>query len=114
METVMIMILAFFAIYGMVQMVARGLFSIRTQEKHQLLCDHRVIGVRNCADSLEGMVRSLVWEDLREELILLDFGSSDETGEILCRLEAEYEFLHVMTPKEYIRYLSDLAEVTEE
>ncbi len=104
-EAVFIIILSFFAVYGILQLIAKGLFSARASEDGGSVFVHRIIGVRNCEESIEGMIRSLVWEDIREELIVVDLGSDDATREILSRLEAEYEFLHVMPPGEYESYL---------
>ena len=103
-------ILSFFAIYGILQLIAKGLFSVRARCGCRPAYVHRVIGVRDCEDSIEGMVRSLAWEDVREELVVIDLGSTDDTEEILRYLEAEYDFLHVMTPAEYQRYTADLLE----
>ncbi len=103
-----LVILSFFAVYGMLQLLAKGLFSSRAKCGLWPACVHRVIGVKDCEDSVEGMVRSLALEDVREELIVIDLGSKDETMEILQKLENEYDFLHVMTPAEYQNYIIDL------
>ena len=102
-------IISFFAVYGVLQLIAKGVFLSRARCGCQPAYVHRLIGVRDCEDSVEGMVRSLAWEDIREELIVIDLGSTDETGEILRRLEGEYDFLHVMTPAEYRAYIADMA-----
>lgn len=108
MGMVFAVILSFFAVYGALQLLAKGLFCSRSKCGGSPALVHRVIGLQNCQDSAEGIVRSLAWEDIREELILLDLGSRDETGEILRRLEAEYDFIHVMTPPEYRDYMTQL------
>lgn len=105
----LILIVSFLAIYGLLQLIAKGVFLSRAKCGCEPAYVHRVIGVRDCEDSVEGMVRSLAWEDIREELIVIDLGSVDDTGEILKRLEVEYDFLHVMTPGEYRQYIMDMA-----
>lgn len=108
MGVAILVILSFFAVYGMLQLLAKGLFSSRARCGLWPACVHRVIGVKDCEDSVEGMVRSLALEDVREELIVIDLGSKDETMVILQKLEDEYDFLHVMTPAEYQNYIMDL------
>ncbi|MBQ4145236.1 MAG: hypothetical protein IJD36_01290 [Clostridia bacterium] len=113
MEGIIFTIFSLFAVYGIVQLIAKMLFSIRKRDEDCPVCVHRIIGVRNCQDSIEGLIRSLVFEDIREEVIVTDFGSTDETGEILARLEKEYDFLHIMKVQEYLNYMGGLANSNE-
>ncbi len=107
----MAIVLSFFAVYGILQLIAKGLFSSRSRCGECPIYVHRVIGVKNCEDAIEGMLRTLVWEDIREDLIVIDLGSTDETGEIIRRMEIEYDFLHIMTLEEYQEYMRGLAKV---
>ena len=99
-------IVFFFAVYGVLQIIAKSVFGFN-REKSDALFVHRVIGVSDCQETIEGMIRSVVWEDMREELIVVDTGSTDETSEILKRLEKCYDFLKIMTMEEYVEYLRD-------
>jgi cellulose synthase/poly-beta-1,6-N-acetylglucosamine synthase-like glycosyltransferase len=110
MEGIIFTIISLLAVYGIVQLMAKVLFSIRRREEGCPVCVHRIIGVKNCQDSIETLIRSLVFEDIREEIIVADFGSTDETTEILKHLEREYDFLHIMTLQEYLNYMSNVAD----
>ncbi len=104
------LILTFFAIYGVVQLLAKGLFAIRRNHDPGSVFSHRLLAVRDCEESAEGMIRTLFFEDIREPLIVLDLGSHDRTGEILEKLREDYDFLLMMKPEEYQTYLKDMAE----
>lgn len=104
MSAVIMIVLSFFAVYGMLQMIAKTCFKAR-REKSGAFFIHRVVGVLNSQETVEGMIRSLAWEDIREEVIAVDMGSEDDTLKILERLEKEYDFLHVMSIEEYREYL---------
>ncbi len=104
MYSVFLFIMSFFAVYGVLQIIAKSIFGFN-REKSDAIFVHRVIGVSDCQETIEGMIRSVVWEDIREELIVVDMGSKDETPEILKRLEEYYDYLKVMTLEEYLGYL---------
>ena len=106
MYSFLLFIVLFFAVYGVLQIIAKSVFGFN-REKSDALFVHRVIGVSDCQETIEGMIRSVVWEDTREELIVVDTGSTDETSEILKRLEKCYDFLKIMTMEEYVEYLRD-------
>ncbi len=108
MEAVVVVILSFFAAYGIVQLVTKGMLSFRLRECEEDVLTYRVLALQDCADTVEGLIRSIAWEDIREDLIVLDLGSTDETGEILRRLEQEFSFLYVMTPEEYRVYFEEV------
>ncbi|MBE5039606.1 hypothetical protein [Ructibacterium gallinarum] len=101
-------VISFFAVYGILQLIAKGVFLSKAKCGRQPAYVHRVIGVRDCEDTIEGVIRSLAWEDIREDLIVMDLGSRDDTPEILRRLEQEYDFLKVMTPEEYRVYFDEI------
>ncbi len=104
------MILTFFAVYGMLQLLAKGLFAIRTKNDEGLVFSHRLLAVKDCEESIEDIIRTFIWEDIREPLIVLDLESEDRTGEILEKLRNDYDFLLIMKPEEYQTYLKDMAE----
>ena len=104
MYSVFLFVVLFFAVYGVLQIIAKSVFGFN-REKSDAIFVHRVIGVSDCQETIEGMIRSVVWEDIREELIVVDMGSKDETPEILKRLEEYYDYLKVMTLEEYLGYL---------
>ncbi len=108
MEAVVIVVLSFFAAYGIVQLVVKGMLSLRLRESREDVLTYRVLALKDCEDTVEGLIRSIAWEDIRENLIVLDLGSTDETREILQRLEREFDFLCVMTTAEYQVYLEEV------
>lgn len=74
---------------------------------------HYVLTVKNCEDSIEGMIRSTVWqfqasESTLKTIVVVDLGSEDQTGFIIGQLAKEYSFLHPMSKTEYIRFITDL------
>ena len=104
MYSLFLFVVFFFAVYGVLQIISKSVFGFN-QEKTEAIFVHRVIGVSDCQETIEGMIRSVAWEDMREEVIVIDMGSKDETSEILKRLKEYYDFLNVMTMEEYIKYL---------
>ncbi len=75
---------------------------------------HSVLAVKNMEESIEGIVRSVVWkiQNFKEkdnlypqELIILDLDSTDNTLLILNSLAREYPFIHPMTKTNYISYI---------
>ncbi len=109
MYAVMILV-SFFAAYGMVQLIFHWVFSYRTQNGKNPVCCHMVLGLYNAEDSAEALLRTLTWEERMDEIIILDFGSEDDTSGILSRLSLKYPGLHVMHPEEYVSYLRCLEE----
>ncbi len=109
MDVIGIVILMFFGIYGILEFFAKTLFSHKTKGAEDAVFSHRVLAVKNCEETIEGMIRTLLWEDIREPLIVLDLGSSDSTGAILDKLALEIDFMQVMGKAEYEDYLSKMA-----
>ncbi len=107
MSAVMYAAISFFAVYGIVQMIAKGVFSRKLSAINlPNAVSHRVLRVKDCQEQIEGIIRSASVEDIREEFIIIDMDSTDETPFILNRLEKEYNFIKVMTPKEYTEYIT--------
>jgi len=106
----MMLLFSFFAAYGIVQLISKWVFAYRTEQGEMPICYHTVLGVKNAEDSVEGIFRTMTWENQKGEIIILDFGSEDETTEILYRLSLKYPCLHAMRPEEYISYLRALQE----
>lgn len=107
---VWMVVLSFLAAYGVVQMILKAVSASRANRGTPPICRHRVVGVKDAEDSVEGLLRSLLWENGEEEFVVIDFGSADETPEILLRLSEQYPNLHIAEPREYIAYLEQLKE----
>jgi len=77
---------------------------------------HSVLTVRNCEDSIEGIIRSLVWQInttknmslFPKKLIVIDINSEDKTLLILKKLSKEYPFIYPMSTGEYTEYIKHL------
>ncbi len=85
--------------------------NIELQTKYK--ASYYVLTVKNCEDSIEGIIRSTVWqiqtsETTPEELVVIDLDSEDQTKFILKQLAKEYPFIHPMSKSEYIRFISEL------
>ena len=96
-----------------------GIFIIlqTSEKKHQLQkkfeSTHYILPVKNCADSIEGIVRSIIWQFLtgkspQFEIVILDMGSQDNTPEISAKLAQEYDFIHPMCKDEYIELINKM------
>ena len=106
-----IIIVSLFAVYGMVQIIVKGVYYSRSRKSTAPICMQRMIGLKNAEDSAEGLIRSLAWTDVTEDMIVIDFGSTDETGEILRRLCMQYPAMRVVKPDEYIAYIESLKQI---
>ena len=74
---------------------------------------HMVITVKNCEESIEGIVRSLVWQILNKpnlptDIYIIDLQSSDQTLTISQKLAEEYSFIHTTSKADYIASINSL------
>ncbi len=106
--------LCFFAIYGIIQM-ALNIY----KELHNILIDSSetkiIVTVKNGQDTIEGIVRALVWRSLNNkqggivpEILIADLGSEDETPEILKRLFEEYSFIEITDSRGLERIIEEI------
>lgn len=98
--------ITFFAIYGLTQLIrdivllfAKG----RSSPKATV-----VVKVLNAEESLEAVIRSLVWKiiaftdgSFMPDILIVDMGSSDSTCEIAKRLCKNYSFISYTTKEIY-------------
>lgn len=110
MSNASVIFLLFFGIYGFIHMVMHGIAAFRTERCTKNIIEHRIILVHNGAEHIEGLVRSMAHQELPEDIIAVNFGSTDDTPTILKYLEEEYSFLTVMTEYEYLEYLRNQKE----
>lgn len=111
MNTAFTVIMLFFGIYGFVHMIMHGIGAFRTEKGAECMVSHRAVLIHNGAEHAEGVLRSLAWQEIPEEIIAVDLGSSDETSEILEYLDKEYSFLTVMSEAEYLEFLHEQKEL---
>ncbi len=71
-----------------------------------------VLTVKNQQDSVESMIRSIVWQNLHAQnggvipqIVVVDLGSEDETPNILKRLANDYKFVHITDKEGYLSWI---------
>ncbi len=103
-------VICFFAVFGFIQLILRikdTFFSGNGADNYAI-----VVTVKNQQDSVEGIIRAVVWNCLHNlggktvpQIIAVDLGSDDDTYKILQRLSDEYDFIKVTNKEEYIRIM---------
>ena len=97
----------FFVCFGIIQMVKL----IINAYKRSVINENYLIVVKviNKEDSIEGILRSIVWDHLKQgscppPILVVDMGSTDDTVAILKRLASEYNFIHITDKDGYQDY----------
>ncbi len=67
---------------------------------------HKLVPVTDDTNDIEGYIRYLALKDNDENVILLNMTENKELKDIMRMLMAEFDFLYVMTPYEYIEYVT--------
>ncbi|MCG8502597.1 MAG: glycosyltransferase [Firmicutes bacterium] len=108
-------LICFFAVYGVIQMVLyiyNGLHNVCFDKSEDV---YIIVTVKNQQDTIEGIIRSLVWKSLNNKqggiipnILIVDMGSTDETVKILERLHGEYDFIQVTDSEGYTKILEKL------
>lgn len=96
----------FFACFGIIQLAKTVFLSFRKSAVAESYLI--VVKVINKQDTIEGILRSIVWDNLKRgevpPILVVDMGSTDDTPRILSRLEQEYSFIHVTDKNGYKDY----------
>jgi len=102
-----------FAAFGLICFARHVLRSITTSRHKKAYA--LIIAAKNREDTIEGVVRdflsSVETDALRDEflkVILLDYGSTDETPKIMDRLSYSYPVVKVLRPEEAEGYLKGM------
>lgn len=66
-----------------------------------------VIPLLNDGKSAEGIVRSAFYGNICSRVIAVDFGSTDDTLDVLNNMSKEYSAMSVMTKDEFLCYIKD-------
>lgn len=104
MSTILLLVFSFLAVYGGFQFFVKLIFGHkRTKDKG--INYHHTLSVKDAGDTIESVIRAISFEDIREDVIVVDLGSKDDTFEIVKRLEMEYDFLRVMNIEEYKTFI---------
>lgn len=71
-----------------------------------------VLTVKNQQDTVEAMIRSIVWQNLHNknggiipQIVVVDLGSQDETPNILKRLADDFQFIHITDKQGYMDWI---------
>ena len=74
-----------------------------------------VLTVKNQQDTVEGMIRSIVWQNLQcknggvvPQVVVVNLDSADDTPIILERLSQTYDFIHVMDKAGYMDWIKKM------
>ena len=93
------------AFYGLFELIKSIIYiSVHTNLKSDGI--YMIIGVKNQEKNIEGMLRAIVFkilygkEEKIKDIVVVDLNSEDSTGEIIKRLEEEYECIKVVNWKE--------------
>ena len=114
MEVLLITIFTFLAFYGALHIVMEFASSAANRYCGGVAHMYTVITVKDREDDVEGIIRAAARRQLRmayggsvPEIYAVDLESSDNTLEILQKLELEYEFLHAFRKDEYVEWIGD-------
>ncbi|MDK2799527.1 MAG: hypothetical protein PWP27_1905 [Clostridiales bacterium] len=109
-------LICFFAVYGVIQMgiqIYDYLYNFQSNNKKNDV--YIIITVKNQQDTIEGIIRSVVWKSLNNNhggivpnILVVDMGSTDDTLKILDKLCMEYDFIEIADKEEYIKIMEKL------
>ena len=103
-------LITFLSVYGFVQLLKElflyifGLYHDKTDDIAV------VIKVKNSEETIEATVRTVIWKSLSlscgeyiPDILIVDMGSEDRTGEIGEKLSCDYSFIHYTTAEKYFK-----------
>jgi len=99
-------VVCMFAGYGFILFVHEMLLTVKHNKKYKSSMVELVLIVKNQGHIIEGMMRNILSRDFIRKLIpggkilVLDMDSSDETMDILRKLEKDYECIQVLKKSE--------------
>ena len=102
------------AIYGLIEIII-NIFNGITLVNNNIKDMYILIAVKNQEDTIEGIVRSIVFkniyyknESLFNNIVIADMGSTDDTLHILRMLSKEYSFLKIVDCKESQEFMDNI------
>jgi hypothetical protein len=104
--TVLKFILFLFAVYGLITLIFSLIEMIPARPAHKFGKYKLVLLTKNSQDNIEFAVSNILknklvgWLDLDKSLTVVDMGSTDETFEVLKRMERNSENLNVVEFKQ--------------
>lgn len=104
------------AVYGFIELLI-SLFNSVILINKNFNDMYILIAVKNQEESIEGIIRTIIFkniyyknEDLFNNIVIADMGSTDNTLRILRNLTREYSFLKVIDCKDSYDFLNNILE----
>ncbi len=95
-------------IYAVIDIASRLIGAIISPEPYKNKDAFVVIKVKNQENNIEGVVRAVIWENLKLSrggyvpgILIVDKGSEDETRNIAERLCSQYSFIFYTTEEQF-------------
>ncbi|AEV66884.1 hypothetical protein [Acetivibrio clariflavus] len=101
-KTMFDIVVYMFATYGFIVFLHELLVSIKHSRRYKNSMIRLVLMVKNQGEVIEGVLRNALQRDFIRKLMpdgrltVLDMGSSDDTVDILKKLEKDYEYIEVL------------------
>ena len=109
MDVLLSILVCFLTVYGAFQILYNISLRLSEPDKVKLGCCHRVVIVNNENDDIEAYVRSLKTTLLNDEyVILVDCFISESVSALLTKIDADFNYVNVMSFEEYTNYLNGL------
>ena len=97
-------------IYAVIDILRNIIFCFAGIDKYTDNNAFIAIKVKNNDDELEGVVRRIIWHELKltnggyvPTILIVDMGSTDDTRKIALKLCDDYDFIYYTTEDEYIK-----------
>ncbi len=108
MDTIMPVVICFLSLYGIFHLLYSIAGGLCKSAKIKSRYSHNVIAVDDFSENTEAYVRQLAMQEEEASLIIINYTESKECKQILDILEAEFDFVKVLTPNEYAEYILTL------
>ncbi|MDO5555930.1 MAG: glycosyltransferase [Clostridia bacterium] len=89
------------ALYGLIEII-KTIYYICTCTKLESNGIYFIIAVKNQQEKIEGFMRSILFrivygkEDNVKDIIITDLGSTDNTRDIIQKLQSDYKFINLV------------------
>jgi len=119
-KTMFDIVVYMFATYGLIVFLHELLVSIKHSRQYRSSMIKLVLIVKNQGEVIEGVLRNALQRDLIRKLMpdgrltVVDMGSTDDTVEILKKLEKDYECIEVLKKSEMERLFESFDEGEEQ
>ncbi len=97
-------------IYAVINIISRIIVAIFVPEPYNKKDTFVVIKVRNQEKNMEGIVRAVIWQNLKvsrggyvPNILIVDSGSEDDTKAIAEKLCNQYSFIYYTTEEQFER-----------